>query len=138
LHASADATSQLFIAAIFAGLLRHYVRGVPVWPVRVGLPDALLVLAVGGLGAAKRGRQIVRRSELRLGEVDAPRQPGRHLLQQPPVAVRVAERGEGAVGGVVGRRPANPAARAVGQELRARRAGVEYLADRDPAGESRW
>jgi hypothetical protein len=32
----------------FAGLLGHHARGVPVGPVRVGLPDALLVLAVGG------------------------------------------------------------------------------------------
>ena len=32
-----------------AGLLRHHVRGVPVGPVRVSLPGALLVLAVGGL-----------------------------------------------------------------------------------------
>src|SRR5690242_21711785 len=34
---------------LFAGLLSHHVGGVPVWPVRVALSRALLVLAVGGL-----------------------------------------------------------------------------------------
>ena len=79
-----------------AGLLRHHVRGVPVGPVLVALPGALLVLAVGGLRTPKRARQIACRGECRLGEVDPPGQPGRDLLQQPAVAVRVAERGEGA------------------------------------------
>ena len=40
------------------GLLRYHVSGVPVGPVRVALPGALLVLAVGGLRTPKRARQI--------------------------------------------------------------------------------
>ena len=35
------------------GVLRHHVRGVPVGPVRVALPGALLVFAVGGLCTPK-------------------------------------------------------------------------------------
>src|SRR5580704_18364066 len=50
---------------LFAGLLRHHVGGVPVWPIRVALPRALLVLAVGGLRTPKCARQIVRRSHFK-------------------------------------------------------------------------
>ena len=39
------------VRQLLPGLLAHHVRGVPVGPVRVALPDPLLVLAVGGLGA---------------------------------------------------------------------------------------
>ena len=75
------------------------------WPVR-------FVLAVGGLGTSKRARQIARQPECRLGRVDPARQPRRDLLQQPAVAVRIAEGGEGTVGGVIGRGPGDPAVRA--------------------------
>jgi len=43
-----------------AGLLCHHVSGVPVWPIRIALAGALLMLAVGGFRAPKRARQIVR------------------------------------------------------------------------------
>ena len=69
------------------------------------------------------------------GGVDPAGQPRRDLLQEPAVAVRVGERGKGAVGGVAGRRPTHATARAVGRELRARRAGVENLADRGAMGD---
>ena len=98
------------------------------------LPGALLVLAVGGRRTPKRARQVRRGCECRLGGVDPAGQPGRDLLQQPAVAVRVAERGEGAVAGVIGRGAADATARAVGLELSARRPGVEHLADLDTAG----
>ena len=75
-----------------------------------------------------------RRGEGRLGGVDPAGQPGRDLLQQPAVAVRVAERGERAVAGVIGRGAADAAARAVGLELSAGRPGVEHLADLGTAG----
>src|SRR6516162_11861048 len=43
---------------LFARLLSHHVGGVPVWPVRVALPNTLLVHAVSGLRAPKRARQV--------------------------------------------------------------------------------
>src|SRR3954468_14998346 len=64
--------------------------------------------------------------------VDAPWQPRRDLLQQPGVAVRIAEAGEGAVSGAVGRRAADAGA---GVEPVAERALVEDLADLDAAGD---
>src|SRR5690349_19264336 len=55
---------------LFAGLLRHHVGGVPVGPVCIALPDALLVLAVGSFRTPKGARQIGRRSEIRRRGVD--------------------------------------------------------------------
>jgi hypothetical protein len=85
-----------------AGLLAHHVLGVPIWPVRVGLPDALLVLAVRGRGAPKCARQVVRRGKGRRRRVDATGQPLGDFLQQPAVAVGICERNEGAVAEMVG------------------------------------
>ena len=93
------------------------------------------MLAVGGRRAPHRARQVRGGCECRLSGVDPAGQPRRDLLQQPAVAVRVAERGEGAVAGVIGRGPADATARAVGLELSARRPGVEHLADLDTAGD---
>src|SRR5262249_55236858 len=120
-----------------AGLLRHHVGRVPVRPVRVALTGAPLMLAVGSFRAPHRACQTRRRREYHLGGVDPPGQPRRDLLQQPAVAVRVAECGVGAIGGVIGRRAAHPAARAFGLKLSARRAGVEYLADLAAARDER-
>ena len=50
------------------------------------------------------------RSERRRGRVDAAGQPRRDLLEQPAVAVRIAERGERAVAAALGRRPGSRAA----------------------------
>src|SRR5580765_2991774 len=77
---------------LFAGLLRHHVRGVPIRPVLVALAaGAGFVLAVRLRCAAHRVRQIFRRSEGRRCGVNAARQPRRQLLKQPAVAVRVFE-----------------------------------------------
>ena len=111
----------------------HHVLGVPVRPVRVGLAGALLVLAVRA--AARRSalaRSAAEANVVSVG-VDAPGQPRRDLLEQPAVAVRVAERGERAVAGVLGRGAADATARAVGLEPSARRRVVEHLADLDAA-----
>src|SRR5207248_8550129 len=114
---------------LVAGLLRRDVRGVPVRPVLVRLPGALLVLAVGGLRAPKRARQVRSGRECRFRGVDSARQPRRDLLYQPAITVRVAERREGAVAVAVGRRPADATGRAIGLELSTRRLCVEHLAD---------
>ena len=121
---------------LFPGLLRRHILGVPVGPVLVALPGALLVLAVGDLRTPQRARQVACRAERSPGSrINTPGQPGRDLLQQPPVGVRVVERGEGSVGGVIGCGPADATARAVGLELSARRSGVEHLADVDTEGD---
>jgi hypothetical protein len=59
----------------FAGRLRHCVRSIPLGPLFLALPGALLVLAVGGLRTAERARQMIRRSERSLAGIDAPTQP---------------------------------------------------------------
>ena len=119
---------------LLAGLLRDHVLGVPVGPVLVGLARARLVLAVRGGRAPQRARQVARPRRTPSSRVDPAGQPRRDLLQQPAVAVRVAERGEGAVAAVVGRRARSTRPRAVGLELGARLLGVEHLADLDAAG----
>ena len=109
------------------GLLRHHVRGVPVGPVLIGVADALLMLAVRDRRAPHRARQVAHRRVRRLGRVDPAGQPGGDLLQQPGVAVGVAERRERAVAGVA----VGPAADPVGfrRPGTGRRApGVEHLA----------
>lgn len=88
---------------LLTGLLRHHIASVPVWPVRI-TPAAgtLFVLAVRGLRPAKRARQIVSQGEGGRGGVDAAGQPGRDLLEEPAVPVRISERGERAVAAVLG------------------------------------
>jgi len=103
-----DSLRSGLLRQLSASLLRHHVRGVPVGPVRVALPGALFVLSVGGLRAPKRGRQIVRRRERRRRGVDATRQPRGDFLEQPAVAVRVAERSERPVAAMLGIRTADP------------------------------
>jgi hypothetical protein len=76
---------------LFAGLLSHHVGGVPVWPIRIALPDALLVLAVGGLGAPKRARHVACGAEGSRAGLDTQRVRGRDLLQVPAVAVGITE-----------------------------------------------
>src|SRR5271155_1057247 len=93
---------------LFAGLLRHHVRGVPIGPVLVALPGAFLVLAVGGLGTPKRARQVACGAERSRRGIDAPWKPGGDLLQQPAVAIGIAERGERAVAATIGIWTADP------------------------------
>ena len=120
---SAPACSATMYAAYQSGQFSSY------WP-----PVRFSCSPWAAAARRKRLRQVVHRSERRLRGVDAAGQPGRDLLQQPAVAVRVAERGERAVAGVFGRRSADATVRAVGLELGARRLGVEHLADLDTAG----
>ena len=108
-------------------LLRHHVRGVPVGPVRVSLSGALLVLAVGGLRAPHRVRQVAGGAERSRGGVDAPGKPGRDLLQQPAVAVGIAERGEREVAAMLGIRTADRAVRAEVEDLAHLDAGRDEL-----------
>src|SRR5215472_7882920 len=91
-------------------LLRHHVRGVPVGPVLVALPNALFVLSVGSFRTPKRARQIACRRESRRRRIDATRQSRRELLEQPAVAIRIMERGERAVAAMLGIRTADPEA----------------------------
>ena len=110
----------------------HHVLGVPVGPVLVRLAGARLVLAVRGRRAPQRLGQVGRGGVRRVAG-DAAGQAGRDLLQQPAVAVRVAERGEGAVARVLGRGPAD-AIGPVGLELRARRPGWNTSLTSTPVG----
>ena len=61
--------------------------------------------------------------------------PGRDLLEQPAVAVRVAERDERALAGIIGRRAADATIRTVVLEPSAGRPLVEHLADLGTAGD---
>ena len=70
------------------------------------LPRPRFVLSVRGLRTPQRARQIVRRREGRRRGVDATGQPRCDLLEQPAVAVRIAERGERAVAAMIGIRTA--------------------------------
>jgi hypothetical protein len=56
-------------------------------------PRALLMLAVGGLGTPKRTRQVRRGRECRVSGVDTAGEPRRDLLDQPGIAVGIAEMG---------------------------------------------
>src|ERR1700692_2431452 len=97
----------------------------------------LLVLAVRRRRPSQRGGKLSRRGECRVA-VHASRQSRGDLLEQPAVAVRIFERGEGAVAAVVGIRTANPDPP---KQIGLARAdvhvagAVEYLADLDAATE---
>jgi hypothetical protein len=78
--------SSRSLRQLFAGLLAHHVLGIPVRPVRVGLPRPRLVLPVRGRRTPKRARQIVRRREGRGRGVDATRQPRRDFLNSQPLS----------------------------------------------------
>jgi hypothetical protein len=117
------------MSALFAGLLPHHVLGVPVGPVRVCLTDPLLVLTVRR--TTKRLSQIARGGERRRGRVDPAGEPRRDLLQEPAVAVRIAEGGERPVA-AVGRSAATAGARVRVVEPAAGLCFVERLADLDP------
>src|ERR1700709_1067269 len=88
-----------------------------------------------GSRAPERGCEFGRRGEGGVAGVYASGQSRGDLLEQPAVAVRIAERGKGTVAGVIRRGTAHAAAAAVGLELGAGRPGVEHLADADTAGD---
>src|SRR5262249_44628519 len=109
-------------------LTRDDVGGVPPRP--VVLRSRRLVLAMVLLGLSQElGQSRYVQAESSSGK------SGRDLLEQPAVAVRVAERDERTVAGVFGGRPAESTARAIGLELSARRPSVEHLAGLDTAGD---
>src|SRR5258708_7977984 len=84
------------------------------------LAGPLLMLAVRGRRTSERGRELSRRGECRVVCVHASGQPHGDLLEQPAVAVRIAERGERGV----------TAPRRIRAAEAAFRAGmVEYTAD---------
>src|SRR5262245_21462446 len=89
-------------------LLGHHVRAVPVGPVRIALPEPLLVLSVGGLRPPQRARQIRGGRESSHSGVYPTGQPSRDLLQQPAVAVGITKRCERLVTAMLGIRTADP------------------------------
>src|SRR5271167_5172631 len=96
------------------------------------------MLAVGGLRPAKRAGQVACGGERSRGRVNAPGKPRRDLLQQPAIAVGIAERGERAVAAMLGIPTADPAPpKQVGLVLASVHAAgvVEHLADPDATTE---
>src|SRR5271166_6460275 len=96
------------------------------------------MLAVSGLSAPKRTCQVACEAERSHGRVDAPGKPCSDLLQQPAVAVGIAERDERAVAAMLGIQTADPAPpKQVGLIRASVHAGVvvEHLADLDAAPE---
>src|ERR1044071_2384092 len=87
-----------FIAAVRPRLLSRHVFGVPIGPVGVALAEALFVLAVGSLGTPHRASQVICRAERSHASIDATGQSRRDFLQQPTVAIGIAERSQRAVG----------------------------------------
>src|SRR6478609_79752 len=92
----------------FTGLFLGDVLGVPVRPVRIVLATVpLLVFAVGGGCAAERGGEVGRGGERRAVGGHASGQSRGDFLQQPAVAVGIAERGKRTIGAMLGVRSAN-------------------------------
>ena len=83
--------AKSFIAATLCRTAQPHVLGVPVRPVRVALPNALLVLAVSGLRTPKRARQVACGAEGSRARFDATGVPYHDLLQVPAVAVGITE-----------------------------------------------
>jgi hypothetical protein len=67
------------------------VSGVPIWPVLISLAEALLMFAGGCFRTAECAREIACGAERSRSRVEAPGKPRRDLLQQPAIAVGVAE-----------------------------------------------
>ena len=80
-----------------ARLFRCHVCGVPVRPVLVTFPGARLMPAMRSRRATHGAGEVCLGGEHGLSGIDATRQPCRDLLDQPAVAIGVAECGEGAV-----------------------------------------
>src|SRR5712675_1410207 len=121
---------------ILAGLLGDDVGGVPVRPVFI-VPAAvpLLVLAVRCRRAPERACEVGRRGECRVPLHASGQTPG-DLLEQPAIAVGIAERGERAIAAMFGICAADPDPP---EQIGLVRAGVdaagvvERLADLDAA-----
>src|ERR1700685_4787425 len=92
--------SGLFRQLGAGGLCPHLGR-VPIRPVLVALSGELLVFAVRGFGATQRAGQIRHRGKSRGRRIDPTGQPRGNLLEQPAVAIRLAERGERTVAAIL-------------------------------------
>ena len=92
---------------LFARLLRHHVCGVPVWPVRIALSGALLVLTVGYPRTPKCARKIASRCKARRCGSMRPGSRG-EFLEQPAVPSATAKPGEGAIAAMLGIRTVDP------------------------------
>src|SRR5215468_8907141 len=76
--------------------LRH-VLGIPHWPLRIRLPDLLLVLAVRGRGALKRLQHEAGNFRLEQLAICPSRKTFLDFLNQPAVAVRIGKSYERAI-----------------------------------------
>jgi hypothetical protein len=90
-----------------AGLLADDVLGIPVRPVHIMPACSFLMLAMRGGGAPQRGRELGCRGKGRVG-LDTTGKPRGNFLEQPAVAVRIAERGQRGVAAAFGVRAAEP------------------------------
>src|ERR1700722_5588577 len=90
-----------------AGLLADDVFGVPVRPVHIMPACSFLMLAMRGCGAPQRGREFSCRGEVRV-TLHTTGKPRGNFLEQPTVAVRIAERGQREVAGAFGVRAGDP------------------------------
>src|SRR5580698_4881649 len=130
--------SSYLFRQLGARLLCHHVGRIPVRPILVALtPHALFVFAVGGRCAPKRARQVAYGSEGCRGRIDAAGQSGGDLLQQPAVAVGIAERGEGAIAAMLRVCAADSQPSEQVRLVRAGKliTGVEHFADRGAVAE---
>src|ERR1051325_2291735 len=90
--------NQVHCGSSVPPLRSRLVSGVPTGPVGVALAEVLLVLAVGSLGTPHCARQVICRAERSHASIDATGQSRRDFLQQPTVAIGIAERSQRAVG----------------------------------------
>src|SRR5262245_2461305 len=89
-------------------LLRHHVRGVPVWPIRIGVSDRRFVFAMRGCGAPQRARHISHGAVARGSRIDTAGKPRRDLLQLPEIAIGIVECDERGIAAPLGIRTALP------------------------------
>src|SRR5215471_17127906 len=108
-------------------LSRDHVSGVPPRP--LVLRGGWFVLAMMLLSLTQK---LCQRRDVQIAESTSG-QARCDLLEQPGVAIRVAERSKGKVAAVTGVRPADPAV-AFGTELGARFRNMEHLTNLDTAG----
>lgn len=88
---------------VLTRLLADEVLGVPHRPILIALAAGpLLVLAVRGRRSPQCSREVRRRGECRGVGLHAPGRSMGELLEQPSIAVRIAERGERAVTPMLG------------------------------------
>src|SRR5947199_694390 len=118
---------RCFFGRLFGGhaaLTCDEVGGVPLRPVMLTSARFEFTMALLCLSQQRRERRDIHGAEPTAGKSRL------HLLNQPAVAVRIIECGEGPVAGVIGGRSAHLTARASGLELSAGRFRMVHLAYR--------